>query len=408
MSRPAALQLALLSASSDIVAFWADAIKRFRVLYAGKRPLNFHGWFPQAAGEIETVCRRRTIESEDGHVEPVVELKEIVRDRRVLPLHSLVVQMPYNTDYGVIDELNAGINDEIDVPSPRTRNLLDQLLRRSGSAPGTRSALVAIAGRTLPRAFPALDGLTVEYVRKRGPLHSLTAALDIFKPVGDAAPGKSRPAGVGARIAHRHAPGEPRREVDFDLLIAPPSELDPIEWLDVRDTNLQPAIVALREAAMPLTQKGLVVTGVPALTDADSHNVRAGIIPVSWGRWSQGYARNRRRRLFVLPLVIEERFFWIIELESHDKSKPHGIGVVQPTGAFEPEAFLNDFVAGVRQRQLKAPPGTVAAPFPKGHFPDASVGYLKHTGSRLRPVFLAQSIRSRCKRMLDEQRLLSL
>lgn len=407
LSRPAALQVSLLSISDDILAFWAAAIRQFRALNAGKRPLNFHGWFPQGSGEIDGVSRRRTIEGEGGQVETVVELKEIVRDRRVLPLHTVVVQMPYNTDSGVIDELNAGIDAEGEAPSPRTRNLLDQLLGRSGSTPGTRSALVAIAGHTLPRAFPALDGLTVEYVRKRGPLHSVAAALSIFKSVEGAASGKPRPTGVSARITHRHASGEPRREIDFDLMVAPPAELDPIEWLELRGTNLQPAIAALHEAGVRFAQKGLVPSDVPSLIDADDGNMKAGIIPASWGRWSEGYARNRRRRLFVLPLVVEERFFWIIELESNDKSKPHGLGVLQPAGGFEPEVFLNDFVAGVRRRQLKAPSGTVAAPFPRGHFPDASVGYLKHTGERLKPIFLESAIRLRCKRMIDEQRLLS-
>ena len=406
LSRPAAQQLGLVSASDDIIDFWSQTIKTLRGLYAGKRPLRFHNWLPQGAGELEAVCRRRTITNESGKVEAVVELKEIVRDRRILPMHSLVVQLPFRADTGLIEEVNAALDEDSDVPEPRTRNLLDRLLGQRGS-PGSRSAIVAIAGRTLPRAFPGLEGLTVEYVRKKAPLHPVSAIIERFNNLDGAAPGKTKPKGSSARIVHRHSSGEPRREVDFGLPIASPSSQDCIEWIALDASKLDPAIIALRETAILMANSGQMASGAPSLIDAPGEMVMAGIVPTSWGRWSTGHVPDRQRRLFGLPVVVEDRFFWIVELESSDKSRPHGIGVLQPAGAFEPEDFLNDYLAGIRQRQLKAPAGTVAAPFPKGHFPDASVGYLKHSGTRLIPLYLVRAIRLRCKRIIDEQRLLS-
>ena len=406
LARPAAQQLGLVLASDDIISFWSKAIKMQRYLHATNQTLTFHGWLPEGAGELDGVCQRRTVRSDDAGVEAVVHIREIVRDRRTLPMHTLAVQLPFRADRGLIEEVNAALNGDSDAPEPQTRNLLDRLLGRRGS-PSSRSAVVAIAGRTLPRAFPGLERMTVEYIRKKGPLHPVSAIIERFNNLDGAALGKAKGRGSSARIVHRHASGEPRREVDFGLPIAPPSALDRIEWTTLETCNLDPALIAFREAANLMAGSGHVASGAPALIDAPGDMAMAGIVPASWGRWSTGYALDRQRRLFGLPVVIEGRFFWIVELESSDKSRPHGIGVLQPTGAFEPEDFLNDYLSGIRQRQLKAPAGTVAAPFPKGHFPDASVGYLKHSGTRLIPLHLVRAIKMRCKRMIDEQRLLS-
>ena len=83
------------------------------------------------------------------------------------------------------------------------------------------------------------------------------------------------------------------------------------------------------------------------------------------------------------------------------------MGLLMPLGAFEPSDFLANYLANIARRQRASAPGIVAAPFPKGSYPDAWVASLHHRKRRLIAARLADAIVARCERAVAEQRLLT-
>lgn len=407
MSKPAAMQLALVTACEDILDYWTDVTTQFRALHAENRPLVIHRWLPQRTDRIEATTRSRTIRNEEGGpIEGVLELREIVRDFREVGIQSLIVQLPFGVDRGVINELNAGLADPQIITEPRSRSLLDRLLRLSGARPGSRSVAVAMAGKSLSRAFPAMAGLPVEFVRKTSLFPVAIPRKETSVRIIDAAGmGHPTPYGAAARILHGYLSEKRRNEIDFNRLLAPPSATTTPAWEHVQIATLSAHLHAFCQAGVILSERGLIARHVQSSLRGRDGYCSFVRVPQSAGRRPEGASRNARR-IFAIPVILEEYFFWVVEIEPSARGKSHGIGVVMPIGEFEPSEFLQNYIANILYRYQRVEPGSAAAPFPSGTFIDAHVAYLKHMRRRLIPIRLAQAIEDRCKRMLDEARIL--
>ena len=410
LSRPAAMQLALAHACPDIIDYWSNTITQLRALHASGEPLTFHRWLPEGTGKIEATTRTRVIRKDSiGPEETVVELREIVQDLRVIELKSLVIELPPGTDRSVIEDLNGGLEDsEFDKVEPRTRNLLDRLLGRTASLPGSKSVQVAIAGRRFSHAFPALEHIDVEYVKRR-------SLFGFGRPKGDVRDERISEIGIGPKgrggssawIRGTFPSESPRREVDYDQLMAPPLASGPLTWEPVDTSSLPASQRAMIAAGDVLVGRGFVPNGIEYSRPIDGQRAFCAKADPAWGNWSAAMRPGDTRRIFALPLVIEERFFWVLEIEANENRRSHGMGLLMPLGPFEPSDFLINYLANIARRQRASVPGIVAAPFPKGSYPDAWVASLHHRKRRLIATRLADAIVARCERAIVEQRLLS-
>lgn len=410
LSRPAAMQIALTHACPDIIDYWSNTITQLRALHADGEPLTFHRWLPEGTGKIEATTRTRVIRKNGiGAEETVVELREIVQDLRAIELKSLVIELPSGTDRSVLEDLNEGLEDpEFDKVEPRTRNLLDRLLGRTASLPGSKSVQIAIAGRRFSHAFPALEHIDVEYVKRR-------RLFGLGRPKGDVRDQRifklgTGPKGRGGSSAWSRAtfPSEsPRRKVDYDQLMAPPVASGPLAWEPIDTWSLPASQRAMIAAGDVLVGRGFIPSGIEYSRPIDGQRAFCAKADPAWGNWSASMRPGDTRRIFALPLVIEERFFWALEIEASEKRRSHGMGLLMPLGAFEPSDFLANYLANIARRQRASAPGIVAAPFPKGSYPDAWVASLHHRKRRLIAARLADAIAVRCERAVAEQRLLT-
>ncbi len=397
------VQIALLLADDEIYTFIWSTLLYIKMSMIEQKTAGF--FLPFTGDGMSFSALTETIFSPvvNGQQHKFEKVMQIISDYREPPFKELIINYPFpGSDSGDGPSDDSGTEDRED-DYDEGNPYFDPDSPVSGRwRPSNKSTRIKIGAKQLAKALPSWGRVTISSAysgdtpktkhRPKKPKEAIPAPFS--SPL--AGDGKSKGLGVG-----------PAAAANFVDMVRPKIEVTPINLMgQFPESMLDECQVGYSE--LHLLSRSFVKAGDEIanflasnlLSSCNNENgyIRVFQLPEDWGRFSRKSRNGFSRFVLALPVEIEGRIVWALEINRRNDSEKFSMGIVTAEDArSDPIQFLAHFLFAITQRKSIPRGDEPRGTWPNSSYLDARIDNLHHTRSRYHHGNLGMTILQRCR-----------
>jgi hypothetical protein len=397
------LQIALLLADEEIYTFiWSTLL--YIKMDLMKR--NVTGFFLPFTGDgMKFSALTETIFSQvvNGQQHKFQKVVQIISDYREPPFKELIINYPFSGRSSAESPPGDSEINDPDTDPDEGNPYFDPNGPVSGRwRPSNKSTRIKIGAKQLAKALPSWERVTVSSAysgdtpktkhrpktRKEPPTAPFSSPLPGV--------GESRGLGIGPAAAANYAD-----------MVRPKIEITPLnlmmQYPEAFLGECQVEYGSLHFLSRSFLKAGEEIANFLDLDlmssgNAEGDYVRAFQLPEDWGRFSRKSRNGFPRYLLALPVEIEGRIVWVLEINRRNDSEKFSMGIATAEDArSDPIQFLSHFMFAITQRKSIPRGDEPRGTWPTSSYLDVRIDNLHHTRSRYHHGNLGMTILQRCR-----------